>query len=297
MRRGALTHPKMRRLARLLRVRVAEAYGLVCGLLDWAYVHATDGAVGRWDDDEIAHGSQCECADGPTFVRALLRAGWLDHDSRHRLVIHDLADHADDTWRKTVGRHGKTFVLPDGQVKIAPETPVDPECPDNVQTLTGQSPDNVWDIKPDKAMPDKAMPYITRGGSGGNNALAANGASRRRSRSALAARGFTDGFDRFWDAYPRKKGKAAALKAWSVLFPNHELIETILAAVTAQRDWPEWRRDAGQFVPHPATWLHQQRWHDERDPAPQAFTGRTAGNLGAVEQFLRERKAARGEPT
>lgn len=127
MRRGTLEHPKTIRLARELGVRVSEALGLVCGLVDWAYYNAIRGDIGKWDDEEIARGARCECVDGPAFVAALVKTGWVDRHETHRLVIHDLNEHADDTWKKQLGRKGLAFANLD---------------PGNVRTLPGQSPDS-----------------------------------------------------------------------------------------------------------------------------------------------------------
>ena len=71
------------------------------------------------------------------------------------------------------------------------------------------------------------------------------------------------GFDAFWLAYPKKVGKQAALKAWSKLKPDAELTQTILQAVEYQRKSAQWKRDGGQYIPNPATWLNQGRWEDE----------------------------------
>lgn len=71
------------------------------------------------------------------------------------------------------------------------------------------------------------------------------------------------GFAEFWSLYPRKEGKGAARKVWARLAPGPDLVASILGAVECQRDWPQWRKDGGQYVPHPATWLHQERWADE----------------------------------
>lgn len=70
-------------------------------------------------------------------------------------------------------------------------------------------------------------------------------------------------FDRFWKAYPLKKAKQAALKAWKKINPDKQLAETIIAAVEKQKRWEDWTRDNGQYIPHPATWLNQGRWEDE----------------------------------
>jgi hypothetical protein len=84
----------------------------------------------------------------------------------------------------------------------------------------------------------------------------ANG--KRQTAKANAA-----AFDAFWAAYPRKVAKGAASRAWGRLLPSAELGVVILAAVERQRASPQWTKDGGQFIPHPATWLSQERWLDE----------------------------------
>lgn len=69
------------------------------------------------------------------------------------------------------------------------------------------------------------------------------------------------GFNEFWTAYPRKTGKKAALKAWKAAKDKPD-IQTIIAAITAQKASQQWQKDGGQFIPHPATWLNQGRWAD-----------------------------------
>lgn len=67
-------------------------------------------------------------------------------------------------------------------------------------------------------------------------------------------------FEQFWQAYPNKKGKGAAEKAFArVDVP----LEQLLAAIAMQRRSRQWREKDGQFIPHPATWLRQRRWEDE----------------------------------
>jgi len=80
-----------------------------------------------------------------------------------------------------------------------------------------------------------------------------------------SSKGRAEKFDKFWAAYPKKKGKGAALKAWEKLNPSDELIEMMLSAVEQQKGTKEWVKDAGQFIPYPATWLNGRRWEDEAD--------------------------------
>ena len=71
-------------------------------------------------------------------------------------------------------------------------------------------------------------------------------------------------FTAFWQTFPNKTGKGAARKAWAKLKPSPELVTMILAAITTQNTWATWQRDGGRYIPHPATWLNQERWTDER---------------------------------
>lgn len=71
------------------------------------------------------------------------------------------------------------------------------------------------------------------------------------------------GFDRFWEAYPRKTAKQEAIKAFEKLKPDAMLIETMVKAVERQKQSAQWQEDGGRYIPHPATWINQHRWEDE----------------------------------
>jgi hypothetical protein len=72
-----------------------------------------------------------------------------------------------------------------------------------------------------------------------------------------------DLFNKFWAAYPRKVGRVAAYKAFEKTGPTEESVAQMLTAVVEQAKSPQWLKDDGQFIPHPATWLNQGRWMDE----------------------------------
>lgn len=86
---------------------------------------------------------------------------------------------------------------------------------------------------------------------------------RKRTGSRTPGHGFAE----FWVAYPRKVGKGAAERSWDKIRPNAELTRTILESVAAHRRTDQWRKDGGQYIPLPATWLNQRRWEDEPEPA------------------------------
>lgn len=70
-------------------------------------------------------------------------------------------------------------------------------------------------------------------------------------------------FNRWWAVYPKKVGKGAARKSWDKIKPSDDLTARMIAAVRQQAQSDQWRRDGGQYIPNPATWLNQGRWEDE----------------------------------
>lgn len=71
------------------------------------------------------------------------------------------------------------------------------------------------------------------------------------------------GFAEFWIKYPRKTAKQDAEKAWAKLKPDADLQATLLTALDQQTRSPDWAKDGGKYIPHPATWLNGRRWEDE----------------------------------
>jgi DNA-binding MarR family transcriptional regulator len=69
-----------------------------------------------------------------------------------------------------------------------------------------------------------------------------------------------DEFLQFWDRYPRKISKAAARKAY-VKALKTETHDRIMYGLSQQM--PSLAAREAQFIPHPATWLDQERWNDE----------------------------------
>ena len=70
-------------------------------------------------------------------------------------------------------------------------------------------------------------------------------------------------FDTFWKAYPKKVAKGDARKAWGQTERIRPEMATLLGAIQAQMASDQWRKNDGQFIPYPATWLRQERWDDE----------------------------------
>lgn len=83
-------------------------------------------------------------------------------------------------------------------------------------------------------------------------------------------------FEEFWAAYPRKVGKDAAFKSFEKRKPDRAMLDQMLAAIATQKGSPQWTKDAGDYIPHPSTWLNQGRWQDE-ESSVSVFEQRTAG--------------------
>lgn len=75
-------------------------------------------------------------------------------------------------------------------------------------------------------------------------------------------------FNRFWEAYPKKRSKQDAKKAWDKLGPDIALCRIMAEALKRQKCSAEWEREGGRFIPLPATWLRGRRWEDELDSGP-----------------------------
>jgi hypothetical protein len=82
------------------------------------------------------------------------------------------------------------------------------------------------------------------------------------SKTPKAPTGAEVRFESFWTAYPKKVGKDAAERAFAKRKPDEATLAAMLSAVASQAASPAWERDAGQFIPNPATWLNEGRWKD-----------------------------------
>ena len=98
-------------------------------------------------------------------------------------------------------------------------------------------------------------------------------------------------FEMFWDAYPKKVGKSAVLKAWNRLNPNGALFARMIAAISAAKASEQWQRENGRYIPNPLTWINQGRWDDECPvSAPYNQPPQRTGN--AITRILERLEAA-----
>jgi phage replication O-like protein O len=80
-----------------------------------------------------------------------------------------------------------------------------------------------------------------------------------RAKTGLAA-DLQDRFERFYAAYPLKKSRGTAEKAFAKIRPDEELLGQMLGGLEKRRASGTWLDP--KFVPYPATWLKAQGWLD-----------------------------------
>lgn len=103
---------------------------------------------------------------------------------------------------------------------------------------------------------------------------------RQRQRQRRVETDNGDLFEQFWQVYPKKVGKGKAKESFHKIKPSKELFDQIISAVEIQKKSEQWRKENGQYIPNPSTWLNQERWGDE---LPHKET--------TAEQFEKLRKA------
>lgn len=89
-------------------------------------------------------------------------------------------------------------------------------------------------------------------------------------------------FDEFWAAYPKKKAKEDARKAWAKIKPDETLGKAIIHAVDEAKKTDDWKKAKGQYIPYPATYLNGKRWEDERNEADGENTGNNRVSYGTT---------------
>jgi uncharacterized protein YdaU (DUF1376 family) len=69
-----------------------------------------------------------------------------------------------------------------------------------------------------------------------------------------------NGFNEFYSAYPKKKNRTDAEKAWGKRKPP---IDEVLKALAWQKQSKEWQKQGGDFIPYPASYINAGGWMDE----------------------------------
>ena len=69
-------------------------------------------------------------------------------------------------------------------------------------------------------------------------------------------------FEKFWQEYPRKVSKAQAKKTFFKKCTNKDTYNAIMDGLHKAISY-QWQNREQQYIPHPTTWLSQNRWEDD----------------------------------
>ena len=89
-------------------------------------------------------------------------------------------------------------------------------------------------------------------------------------------------FVEWWEAYPSKVGRLAAVKIWKKQVQGKVELSKMLSILEKQKASDQWQKEGGQFIPNPATYLNQGRWDDEVSNAKSGNSGRIVGGAEPI---------------
>ncbi|GAA5075618.1 hypothetical protein [Lysobacter panacisoli] len=257
-------HPKYKRLLRRLSW---------CGcahlphLFAWAAANRPDGDLSGLTDEDLELAVNYPPGQG-AFIAILAEIGFLEGEEGAR-QIHDWAEHqpwasgsslraARGKWNSIKRHHGEAEA--DRQVpEWAARRNADSSKIDAASNANSNA-DSLLPAMLGNGCSNAPYPSPSPSPSPSPKARAIAQQAARSGRSRVA---YTETFERFWAAYPNRKGKAVAFKAWVKLQLDSE-VEALITDVTARhaRD-RDWLRDGGAYIPHGSTYLAQRRWEDE----------------------------------
>lgn len=84
---------------------------------------------------------------------------------------------------------------------------------------------------------------------------------------------YTESFEIFWKEYPNRVGKPDAMKKY-----KEQEHSEIMDWLERWKEYWDYSETEPRFIPHPATWLNQERWKDEppeTKPKTLSFTSKS----------------------
>lgn len=240
--------PKLRQLARFGR-ESRLARDLFVQMLCYCKANMTDGLVpneqlgllvypdsaraARRDADRLAEVGLIEKVAEGYFVRAYLKRNKsrdeVQKEALERTIEAELGNH--ERWHLRRG-------VVSGDCRLCHQ-------------ITDRDNDSGGESGPDR-LPDRG------GESSKTETETETKASDRRGDHDAA---LVDPFDDFWAAYPRRTAKGAARKAWAAMLKRGADPQRVITVAASYAN-----RVTGsdpKFIPHPATWLNQERYDDE----------------------------------
>lgn len=286
-------HRKLLAAADALDMAPAHIAGHIIFFWLWALDNAPSGEISDISARNIARAAQWE-GKPEDFLSALIESGLVDQIDGG-LFIHDWADYAGklidqriaDRERKRQSRAAAK--MKEDRTKHPVLKADSLNCPEDVQWTSGGQ------VKDIQKMSVATVQNSTLHNSTGHNTRESNGGApscdedisldsncnqmsanvpvnvnenenvneERKTRTSANGAQVSDGFYRFWEAYPRKINKKQALDEWNKIRPDAELADVIITGVERWKQSKQWTDDDGQYIPYPDSFLSKERWKDE----------------------------------
>ena len=94
-------------------------------------------------------------------------------------------------------------------------------------------------------------------------------------------------FDDWYKLYPRKESRGKAEQAWRKIPNKKETSELIIKALEWQNKQEQWKKENGQFIPLPGSYINGKKWLDEPNKET-GYTQRKYGNQRATDEEIKD---------
>jgi len=261
-------------------------------LYTWMIPHAADDATLPGDPEELLYQILPGRRDkSPEDVQAALDGmaalGLIEPTGDGRLMFPPVAFYKYQTYIKDRNKHGG---------EVAPQTPQPPPPSQPEQTdRANQRKSAQTTVSPSLTSSPSFSPSLSHSGETPPLPPTPPPPTPLRPVAAPPDRPAKEppSFAAFWQAWPKKEARAAAVAAWRKVPQDDTTLDAILDAIPRQQAAKDWPRENWRYCPQPATWLNQRRWEDEvPDPLPKERTlvGKDRERLDVGTRVLEARR-------
>ena len=222
---------KLRELAKSMRCTKEEALGTLVSLWMWGLRNADEFGkiVGAEKDDILdAFSTKLACRI-PNIVDILIKSGWIDVEDDGNLVIHDWEQWQAQWYKAIKRREDDAKRQARRRKKLAAEA------------LHENGIDEAEKVSESATMNEECE----------NLSLFPN--EEKKAKKPISR--YSDGFEEFWKAYPRKIDKGNAYKKYSARRNDGFSDEELLSAATAYAEECRKLHTEQTYIKHPKTFL------------------------------------------
>jgi hypothetical protein len=174
------------------------------------------------------------------------------------------------------------------------------QSPDGDQntTTSGAQTSPVQGVEVNASPPNTS--YVPVVPNGGDIEISPRSAGSSARGAPSPSRGAPPGFEEFWQTYPKKEGRKAALSAYDVVLQTEDVTPEVLAAKAAQYAHAKGDRDP-KWIKMPRTWLYEKCWLEDPQPSrqkrrPKATETSQPGKTTRANRSTTTTKSAKAAP-